>query len=192
MRSPFFAAAVFVALSACTLPADAATLVYDVTGHIDSNDFLIIHDSTLQWQHTDTGGAAVGRHSGNNFPTLLSSTLDGVTHLPPTNWTPTWPQPVPNDIRFDAFSSVFSDLSPGLPGFQPLSVQATVLTGRGSLTVTQLPVAANDYTLIVRFSDGFNGSQDLRGLITVITPEPTCLTAVFALPLLLRRKRLAN
>ena len=29
---------------------------YDITGYIDTADYLIIQNSTLQWHHTDTGG----------------------------------------------------------------------------------------------------------------------------------------
>src|SRR4051812_8726084 len=122
--------AVVVACALGALGASADVLVYDVTGHIDTSDFLLIQGSTFQWHHTDTGGAAVGRHSGNNFPTVVSSTLNGVTQMPITNWTPTWPQPVPNDIRFDAFSSVLNGVTPALPAFDRLLVDANVVTGR--------------------------------------------------------------
>ena len=82
----------FVCVIACALSsphASADVLVYDVTGYIDTSDFLLIQGSTFQWHHTDPGGAAVGRHSGNNFPTVISSTLYGVTQLGITDWTPT-------------------------------------------------------------------------------------------------------
>ena len=167
----------------------ADTLVYDVTGNIDTFDFLIIHGSTLQWHHTDTGGAAVGRHSGSNLPTVISSTLNGVTRTPVTDWTPTWPNPVPAENRINAFSSVYGGLTPALPAIVPLSVGTSVVSGRGNLEVSQLPDAGNDYTLIVRFGDGFNGSADLRGLITVVTPEPASLGLACGVILLARRLR---
>lgn len=177
-------------LAVATSASRADVLTYDVTGHIDSNDFLLIHGPTLQWHHVDTGGAAVGRHSGNNFPTVVSTSLNGVTQMGVTDWTPTWPLPVPNEIRFEAYSSLLTGVTPILPASDPLSVDTSVIAGRGSLTVTQLPALDNDYTLIVRFSDGFSGSRDLRGLITVVTPEPASLglLALAALPLARRRR----
>jgi hypothetical protein len=36
----------------------------------------------------------------------------------------------------------------------------------------QFPTAGNDYTLIAKFADGFNGSAYTAGLITVVVPEP--------------------
>jgi hypothetical protein len=67
-----------------------------------------------------------------------------------------------------------------------LSVSATTVSGRGSVTITQAPTEANDYTLIAQFTDGFNGSASLHGQITVTTvPEPTTtllLAAGLALP----------
>lgn len=184
MRKVILCLAFVTACALWSLSASADVLLYDVTGHIDSNDFLLLQGSTFQWHHIDTGGAAVGRHSGNNFPTVISSTLNGVTQMPITNWTPTWPQPVPNEIRFDAFSSVLNGVSPELPAFAPLAVDTSVVSGRGLLTVTQLPTASNSYQLIVRFSDGFNGSADLRGTITVTTPEPGMMGAGAAVVML--------
>jgi hypothetical protein len=166
-------------------------IVYDITAHIDTNDFLLIQGSTLQWHHMD-GGAAVGRHNGNNFATVVASSLNGTSQMSATSWTPTWPREVPFEIRFDAFSSTFSPLGPALPAVEPLSVEASVVSGRGSLTVTQLPSDANSDVLIVRFSDGFNGSADLRGLITVTVPEPGLAVFSGAVVLLLGRRTRVN
>jgi hypothetical protein len=154
-------------------------IVYDITAHIDTNDFLLIQGSTLQWHHMD-GGAAV------------ASSLNGTSQMSATSWTPTWPREVPFEIRFDAFSSTFSPLGPALPAVEPLSVEASVVSGRGSLTVTQLPSDANSDVLIVRFSDGFNGSADLRGLITVTVPEPGLAVFSGAVVLLLGRRTRVN
>jgi hypothetical protein len=148
------------------------TLVFDVTGLIDTADFLIIHDGTLQWHHTGSG-AAVGRHSGANEPTVISTSLDGLVVMSQVSWIPTWPQPPPNEIRFDALSSVFSPLSPGLSSEGILSVSASTLSGRGNVSITQVPSAANDFTLIAQFADGFSGAASLQGQITVVAvPEP--------------------
>jgi MYXO-CTERM domain-containing protein len=109
-----------------------------------------------------------------------------------TDWTPTWPKPVPYEIRFDAYSSVLDGLTPALPAQLPETVGVSVVTGRGSLAVTQFPNAVNDYTLIVKFNDGFTGSQDLRGLITVVTPEPAALGTLALAGLALCRRRRTN
>ena len=68
-------------VAAATWPVGAQTsntLVYDVTGLIDTSDFLIIHGDTLQWHHTGSG-AAVGRHSGPNHWEVWLRDPDGYT-----------------------------------------------------------------------------------------------------------------
>lgn len=149
----------------------AAIITYDVSGRIDTADSLIIKDGTLQWSHTGTG-AAVGRHGGGNTATTISSATDAVVQMSAVQWTPTWPEPPPAEIRYAAVSSVFSGLTPVLPEESPISVSASVISGRGSVTITQIPSPANDFTLIARFADGFGGSATTRGLITVNVPEP--------------------
>lgn len=136
-------------------------LTYDVTGHIDVADLLIIRGADVQWHHPGSG-AAVGRHSGANVATTITSTQDGVTNLNGFAWTPLWSSPPPAEIRFDAYSSVLSGLTPALPAGN-VTVEASVLSGRGSVTIPQLPHATNDWTLIARFADGSAGSA----LITV-------------------------
>ncbi|MGN6369971.1 MAG: hypothetical protein ACTHN5_17075 [Phycisphaerae bacterium] len=170
--------------------AHADVITYDVTGYIDTSDYLRISGSSFQWVHTDTGGAAVGRHAGNNFPTIISSTLNGVPQLSNVNWIPTWPQPVPNEIRFNALSSSLDTIAPPLPA-SVADVQLSVLSGRGSLLLTALPSPQNNNTLIIEFKDGFSGSANLDALITITTPEPASLSllALASLPLLLKRAR---
>jgi len=147
-------------------PAAAQSeITYDVTGLVDVADLLIIRGSELQWHHPGSG-AAVGRHSGRNEPTTITSTQDGVTNLDQFAWIPTWPEPPPAQIRYDAFSSVFSDLVPALPSGNT-SVTASVLAGRGSVQVKQYPDATNDWTLIVRFADGVSGSAFLTTRVTI-------------------------
>jgi hypothetical protein len=168
----------------------ADVITYDVTGYIDTSDYLFITGSTLQWYHNDTGGAAVGRHAGNNFPTVISSTLNGSPQLVNFDWIPTWPRAVPDEIRFEAYSSTLNSLTPALPAVDGLNVQLAVISGRGSISLTELPVADDNYTLVVQFKDGFNGSANLDALITVTTtPEPASLTLLASAPLLLRRRK---
>jgi hypothetical protein len=171
-------------------PPHADILNYSVTGNIDTSDFLIITGDTLQWHHAGTGGAAVGRHSGNNFPTVITTSVNGSPDMLDTDWTPTWPDPVPAEIRFNAVSSIFDTLSPALPAADNLSIRVAVAGGRGSVSINQLPTAANDYTLIVEFKDGFNGSANLNAIIQITTtPEPASLTLLTAGSLLLLRRR---
>jgi hypothetical protein len=187
------AIALFANGSARVASADVLhSYAYDVTGYIDTSDYLIIQGSTLQWHHTDPGGAAVGRHAGNNFPTVISSTLDGVADMSGYDWTPTWPDPVPNEIRFDAFSSVLDTLSPAVPTSGPLSVAISVVSGRGSLIINQLPTDGNGDTTIIEFKDGFDGSANLDGLITISqVPEPGSIAILgIGTCALLRRRRM--
>src|SRR3954468_22441544 len=112
-----------LALLLCMLPTfplkaqTTNTLVYDVTGLIDTSDYLVIHGGTLQWHHT-AGGSVVGRHSGANAPTTISTIFNGGPVLSAVDWTPTWASPIPND----AYSSVFASLNPALPSGGILSV----------------------------------------------------------------------
>jgi len=94
----------------------------------------------------------VGRHGGNNFPTTISTLRDGVPVLKKLNWTPDWPFPPPDEIRFPAFSSIFTGLIPSLPSY-PVTVSLTPIEARGSVSILQTPTEANGYTLIVDFND---------------------------------------
>lgn len=181
------------ALIAFILPAVASaandTLVYRVTARIDgSNDLLILRRNTVQWHHANTV-AAPGLQGGNNDPTTISASLNGAPTMTAVAWLPTWSQPFPNDIRFDDFSSTYTGLTPALPAVTPLSVDVTTASGRGTVTLEQLPTPANDYTLIAKFADGFNGSAFLEGQITVVVPEPATTAMLFALPLCLATRR---
>src|SRR6267154_1764724 len=128
-------------------PAAAqVTNIYDVTGLIDVADLLILQGNTLLWHHPGSG-AAVGRHGGANDPTTISTSSNGVTLLSNVAWTPTWPSPPPNEIRFDAFSSTYSNITPMLPSGS-VAVQSTVLSGRGSVSINQFPDPTNNFALI--------------------------------------------
>jgi len=140
-------------------------ITYDVTGLIDTTDLLLLRGPEVQWYHPGSG-ASVGRHSGRNEATTISSTLDGVTNLVGFAWIPSWPEVPPAQIRYEASSSVMSNLAPYLPAGS-MSVDVSVLDGRGSVSVEQMPDATNDWTLIVRFADGFSGSAFLTALISV-------------------------
>jgi len=148
--------------------ARAAVMVYDINAWIDTTDYLIIHNSTLQWEHT-TSGSPAGTHSGPH-PTVISSTLDGIPQMSAVNWNQTWPSPLPSD----AFSSIFSPLTPALTNSDDLVASVIKVSGRGTPSIFQQPSLSNDYTLIVQFTDGFNSSAFLDAQITVV-PEPNII-----------------
>jgi hypothetical protein len=164
--------------------ACAATAVYDITAWIDTTDYLIIHGSTLQWEHK-TSGSPAGTHLGAQ-PTVISSTLDGLSQMNAVNWNQTWPSPLPSD----AFSSTFSPLTPGLMNSGDVAASVIKLSGRGTPSIFQQPTPSNDDTLIVQFTDGFNGADFLDAQITVV-PEPGTLGIVAAAAgsLLVSRRR---
>jgi hypothetical protein len=118
------------------LPAD--TLSYTINACIDGRDLLIIRGDTLQWHHLDF--AVCGSQAA---PTTISSTLNGSSVLNNYQWFPSWPLPPPNEIRFEACSSVFSGLTPVLPEMGNLALTLTQIAGRGTLETFQYPTAAN-------------------------------------------------
>jgi hypothetical protein len=67
-------------------------------------------------------------------------------------WIPEWPLPPPDEIRFEAFSSVFTDLLPAIPALD-MEVTLEVLEARSVLQLVQLPSALNDFTMILEFDD---------------------------------------
>src|SRR3954451_25061445 len=141
------------------------TQTYEVTANIDVGDLLLVRANTLQWHHPGSG-AAVGRHSGGNLPTTITTTFNGSVMMSNVNWVPEWPQPPPNEIRFDAYSSILSNVAPILPAGD-IAVSVSVVSGRGSASITQLPSPTNDFTVIVRFADGASGSAYLTVRLSV-------------------------
>jgi hypothetical protein len=166
----------------------ADTLTYDINALIDGRDLLIIQGNTLQWHHLDY--AAVGRYGGQNLPTVVSSTDDGATVLNKYQWIPTWPLPPPDEIRFEAYSSVFSGLAPALPTTGRLGITVAPVDaggswclsepGRdtcGSVSIFQFPDTTNGNTAIVDFNDDpIGGAAFYTVQISVDTggsvPEP--------------------
>ena len=190
-KSLFLCSAAAFPLFLCANSFATDTYSFDVDGYIDGNDYLIFDGSTLQWHHVGTGAAAVGRHGGDNFATIISSSNDGTADMSGVNWIPDWPDPPPNNIRFDAYSSAYDSLSPALPTTGLIGVKVSVVSGRGSLSIDQLPNASNFDTTIIHYADGFNGSAWLDGLITFTVPEPGSFFLLAAsAPLLMKRRRM--
>lgn len=149
---------------------DVITL--DVTADIDGRDQLIIVGNTLQWQHFDF--TPVGLHNPSFPSTILTTTLNGVTKLDNTAWTPMWP----GGTGAGALSSTFSGLIPGIP-MQPMTVTLDVEQARDTLTLVQTPSAGNGYTTILEFNDNASFSDALyQAKLTFqpsATPEPSSL-----------------
>ena len=104
----------------------------------------------MQWHHLDY--AAVGRYGGTgNEPTIISTAVNGVPQTT-VDWFPKWPEPAPAQIRYDAYSSVFTGLSPALP-FDDMNVSFTSVVSRNYTGIDQLPSISNGYTLILDFND---------------------------------------
>lgn len=143
----------------------------DVQAHIDGRDQLIIRDDTLQWHHFDF--AAVGRHVGANSPTIINA-ISGAG----LEWIPEWPLPPPDEIRFEAFSSVLAGMINPLPTDDAFW-QIDKLFGRGSVSIVEQPTSTNGFALVVEFNDNPQGGSTFYGIqlsrSPVEAPEPGTL-----------------
>lgn len=150
-----------VALIAALAPlaAHAAPFIR-IVAYVDGRDQLIIQGNTLQWHHFDY--AAVGRVDGRNFPTFIERP-EGAGPV----WYPQWPYPPPDEIRFEAYSSVSRDLTPPLPA-EDRQWHVTKRLGRGPVRIVQQPSATNSYELIVEFAD----NEPLGGTLYLIDLSP--------------------
>jgi hypothetical protein len=144
----------------------------DIRAFIDGRDQLIMQGDTLQWHHFDF--AAVGRHSGRDEPTSITTRQSDTVIMNEVAWFPEWSEPPPDEIRQEEVSSIFESLNPPLPAtdlrVDLLSESCDHGGGTGTVTIAQYPDATNDYTLIVEFDDnGAVGSAfyDLSILLSV-------------------------
>lgn len=152
------------------------TITIQVDAYIDGTDYLVVKNNTLQWHHTDW--AAVGRHYGNNFPTIITTRVNGQLVMDAVQWFPQWPLDPPDEMNWrDVWSSVFDGLSPGLVGPDIITASITALDARSILGIVQYPSASNDYELILKFDDnGPIASTWYSALITIeAVPEPASL-----------------
>lgn len=171
-----FVAAGFLLLIANVHSVHATTMTIQIEALIDGRDLLIVKDNTLQWHHLDF--AAVGRHLGQNEPTYITTTLDGIVAMNHVAWVPDWPLPPPNEIRFDALSSIFTGLVPNFPE-EGASVLIDLIDVRGAVDIEQTPNSANDFTLLVDFNDDpLGGSAWYTVVIRVEVPEPATLAVL--------------
>jgi hypothetical protein len=79
---------------------------------------------------------------GNNFPTIINTSLNGVPVLTNVDWYPTWSGTI---------SDVFTGVSPAVPPTQDVTL--TVVQARYLLWMVQAPNAGNGYTTIIEFND---------------------------------------
>ena len=159
-----------LSVTECTIASNTATgngvITLDVSAYIDGRDELIIQGNTLQWDHFDF--AAPGRLDGVNYPTIITTTLNGVTQMNGADWIPTWPFPPPDPIRFPTLSSVFTGLTPTIPGTTDVSLN--VIQARESMSIAQLPSASNNYTTLLEFNDDIEpGAAWYEGLLTFVS-----------------------
>ena len=155
----------------------AGSITLEISALIDGRDQLIIQGDTLQWHHFDF--AAVGRHLGRNEPTIITTTLNGILVMDHVAWIPDWPLPPPDEIRFEAFSSVFTGLTPAIPS-QDIPVTLQAIDARSILHLVQLPATSNGFATILEFDDnGPSSSAQYDGLLTFTSqsvPEPSTLS----------------
>jgi len=136
----------------------AATNEYRVRAYIDGRDLLYLQAGMLQWHHLEY--AAVGRWSGANDPTIVSSWSNGVPTLVDDNWYPAWPEPPPAEIRYETSSSIYTALTPALPT-QPMAVTLGPVQARARFSIYQYPVSTNNYALVLDFDDSDMGNPQI-------------------------------
>jgi hypothetical protein len=140
---------------------DAAPMDFHVRieALIDGRSELIITPTTAQWHHYTF--VAPGRYSVPASPTKLSG----------VDWYPKWPDiPDAENRDCDCVSDTYV-LAPGIPRAGNMAT-VTPVSARGTTTIVQSPSVANDYTLVLRFSDVGLGGADwyVVDLDVVIVP----------------------
>jgi hypothetical protein len=174
-------------ISCITESAKAVTATIDVKAYIDGRDWLIISGNTLQWHHFDY--AAVGRHEGLNEPTIISTKLEGNVVMDQVNWLPQWPEEPPAEIRYEAFSSIFTDLIPNIPlsGMIISDVTLTPILCRSSMSLIEF----NPGNIIIEFNDNqpYNPDWYEAQIDVTMIPEPAtiCLLGIGGLVTMRRR-----
>lgn len=170
-----------------TTRAAATTITVEIEAMIDGRDWLIITGNTLQWHHFDY--AAVGRHEGLNEPTIISTKLNNVVQMDHVSWFPEWPEEPPAEIRYEAFSSVFTNLVPSVPPTDMVIEDVTLILIQ-SRWATTLKEFTED-SVIIEFNDNPPANPDwykVQVNIDVI-PEPATVFLLGLGGLALRRKR---
>jgi hypothetical protein len=154
-----------------TVMALSCIVQYEFQADIDGRDWLVIQGQTVEWQHFDY--TPVGLRNTNYPATIISSSVNGSALMSGSTWIPTWP----NGTGFGAGSSAYGGLIPALPA-NPAAVNLNVVSGRGSVSIVQLPSPANTNTLIVEFNDDAVGGDALYDVrVYVATKSPLLMSA---------------
>jgi len=128
-------------------PVMAATGSVRVIVSIDGLSDLLLSANTAQWHHLE-------------YSPPQETLVNGVT------WVPTGLSSFCNCL-----SNVFTGVAPAIP--QTATNFGVTWSGRGTVTLEELPSALNSYRLRVRFDDVAPGGADLyNALITYDYPEP--------------------
>lgn len=157
-------------------PAVLAQVVIDIEVRIDGLDWLIIKQNTLQWHHF--ARHAPGRIPTAIEPTTISTSLDGSVEMDRVDWMPDWPEPAPDPVEYEAFSSAFVGLSPPVPT-DGTRFWLEEIECREDTRIVEQPSPANDHALVVEFDDmTTSGSAVYRVRLSTAAPElrprPTC------------------
>jgi hypothetical protein len=115
-----------------------------IGAYIDGRDHLVIQGDRLSWYHI--AFAAVGRHGGVNAATVVQAQDWNLS------WLPRWPEPPPNEIRFEAWSSTGVAPTVMVPKTEA-RWHVTKYIGPGPVRVVAQPTASNGYNLVVDFND---------------------------------------
>lgn len=154
------ASTVYVPIDTAYAVEDTGVPRIEVQAQIDGRDLLILKGNTMQWHHLDF--AAVGRERGGNAPTLIGGLLS--SNDTAILWLPVWPLPPPDEIRFEALSSVLQGIRPSIPA-DDLVWKAEKIFGRGEVKIVEQPTSANGFTLIVEFDDNAFGGSTFYGVV---------------------------
>ncbi len=168
--------------------ATLTTATVNIKAMIDGRDWLTISGNSLKWQHL-LPFAAVGRHWGSNEPTIITTTLNGVTQMDNVSWFPDWPEAPPVEIRYAASSSVFTGLFPDIPttGMVIKNVTLIPIDSRWDITLKEF----TEDSVIIEFNDNPPASHYWyeAQIIIEMVPEPTTMLLFGLGGLALLRKR---
>ncbi|RPI09536.1 MAG: PEP-CTERM sorting domain-containing protein [Acidobacteriales bacterium] len=164
-------------LTILTATASASLITFTVDAFIDGRSLLIFQGDTLQWHNLTYNAPGIPSNPNEDYPTIITSTLNSVVQINAVSWYPDWPGGTSSDV----YSSTFTGLNPDMPGAEIVSVGIAPLQARYILGILQSPNAGNGYTLILDFNDDAPGGGAWYGALVSIetadagVPEPTSI-----------------